>query len=153
VLVYEVESSAAAYTITTELLNVRQEPFALRQHRIKIATRMGFTWIDSGLQRAEDALREADVALSVAKRQPNQLSVAYTPGMGGAAVSLVSLEADLHIALERNEFRLLFQPIVDLHGPASWARRLCCAGGIRWKACWRPRSSLASLRRLESSFR
>jgi len=47
VLVYEVESSAATYTITTELLKVRQEPFALRQHRIKIATRMGFTWIDS----------------------------------------------------------------------------------------------------------
>jgi diguanylate cyclase (GGDEF)-like protein len=114
VLVYEVESTAAAYAITTELLNARQEPFALRQHRIRIATRMGFTCIDSGLQRAEDALREADVALSVAKRHQNQLTVAYTPGMGGAAVSLVSLEADLHIALERNEFRLLFQPIVDL---------------------------------------
>jgi len=129
VLVYEVESSAAAYTITTELLNLRQEPFALRQHRIKIATRMGFTWIDSGLQRAEDALREADVALSVAKRQQNQLSVAYTPGMGGAAVSLVSLEADLHIALERNEFRLLFQPIVDLHGP----RVVGAEALLRWR--------------------
>jgi diguanylate cyclase (GGDEF)-like protein len=129
VLVYEVESSAAAYTITTELLNVRQEPFALRQHRIKIATRMGFTWIDSGLQRAEDALREADVALSVAKRQQNQVSVAYTPGMGGAAVSLVSLEADLHIALERNEFRLLFQPIVDLHGP----RVVGAEALLRWR--------------------
>jgi len=129
VLVYEVESSAATYTITTELLNVRQEPFALRQHRIKIATRMGFTWIDSGLQRAEDALREADVALSVAKRQQNQLSVAYTPGMGGAAVSLVSLEADLHIALERNEFRLLFQPIVDLHGP----RVVGAEALLRWR--------------------
>src|SRR5256886_16294006 len=116
VLVYELESIAAAHAITTELQNARQEPFALRQHRIKIATRMGFTCIDSGLQRAEDALREADVALSVAKRQQSQLTVAYTPGMGGAAVRLVSLEADLHIALERNEFRLLFQPIVDLRG-------------------------------------
>jgi len=116
VLMYEVESIAAAHATTTELQNARQEPFALRQHRIKIATRMGFTCIDSGLQRAEDALREADVALSVAKRQQSQLTVAYTPGMGGAAVSLVSLEADLHIALERNEFRLLFQPIIDLRG-------------------------------------
>jgi len=126
---YEVESSAATYTITTELLKVRQEPFALRQHRIKIATRMGFTWIDSGLQRAEDAVREADVALSVAKRQQNQLTAAYTPGMGGAAVSLVSLEADLHIALERNEFRLLFQPIVDLHGP----RVVGAEALLRWR--------------------
>jgi diguanylate cyclase (GGDEF)-like protein len=129
VLVYEVESTAAAYAITTEIQNARQEPFALRQHRIRIATRMGFTCIDSGLQRAEDALREADVALSVAKRHPNQLTVAYTPGMGGAAVSLVSLEADLHIALERNEFRLLFQPIVDLRGP----RVVGAEALLRWR--------------------
>ena len=81
VLVHEVQSPAAVHAITTELQNARQEPFALRQHRVKIATRVGFTCIDSGLQRAEDALREADVALSVAKRQQNQLTVAYTPGM------------------------------------------------------------------------
>ena len=116
VLLYEVESAAAAHAITNELQSARQEPFALRQHLIRIAMRIGFTCIDSGLQRAEDALREADVALSIAKRPQNPLTVAYTPGMGGAAVSLVSLEADLHIALERNEFRLLFQPIVDLRG-------------------------------------
>src|SRR5207248_11620755 len=36
--------------------------------------------------------------------------------MGGAAVSLVSLEADLHVALDRRQFRLLFQRIVDLRG-------------------------------------
>jgi len=118
VLAYEMESTAAAHAIANELQNTRQQPFALRQHLLKVAMRIGFTCIDSGLQRAEDALREADIALSVAKRQQNQLTVAYTAGMGGAAVSLVSLEADLHIALERNEFRLLFQPIVDLrsHG-------------------------------------
>jgi diguanylate cyclase (GGDEF)-like protein len=113
-LVYEVDSAAAAHAIADELQKARQEPFALRQHRIRIASHIGFSCIDSGLQRADDALREADIALSVAKRHQNPLSVAYTPGMGGAAVSLVSLEADLHVALDRNEFRLLFQPIVDL---------------------------------------
>jgi EAL domain-containing protein (putative c-di-GMP-specific phosphodiesterase class I) len=34
--------------------------------------------------------------------------------MAGQAADLVSLEADLHVALEKNELRLLFQPIVDL---------------------------------------
>src|SRR5207244_1842234 len=82
--------------------------------RISVASRIGLTCIDSGLQRVEEALREADIALSFAKRQPAQPIVAYTPGMGGAAVSLVSLEADLHVALDRRQFRLLFQPIVDL---------------------------------------
>src|SRR5258708_25189808 len=49
--------------------------------------------------------------------------------MGGAAVSLVSLEADLHIALERNEFRLLFQPIVDMRGP----RVVGAEALLRWR--------------------
>jgi EAL domain-containing protein (putative c-di-GMP-specific phosphodiesterase class I) len=66
------------------------------------------------LQRAEDLLREADIALSVAKRTEGVKTVAYSPTMGGDAASLVSLEADLHLALERNELRLLYQPIVDL---------------------------------------
>jgi len=114
VLVYEVGSIAAAHAIANELQNARQEPFALRQHRIRIGSHIGYTCIDSGVQRADDAMREADIALSVAKRHQNPITVAYTPGMGGAAVSLVSLEADLHVALDRNEFHLLFQPIVDL---------------------------------------
>src|SRR5258708_27508481 len=34
--------------------------------------------------------------------------------MAGQAANLVSLEADLHVARERHELQLLFQPIVDL---------------------------------------
>jgi EAL domain-containing protein (putative c-di-GMP-specific phosphodiesterase class I) len=34
--------------------------------------------------------------------------------MGGSFASLVSLEADLHVALERRELHLQFQPIIDL---------------------------------------
>jgi EAL domain-containing protein (putative c-di-GMP-specific phosphodiesterase class I) len=94
----------------------RAEPFELRQHRLSVNARIGFTSIDSGLKRVEDGLREADLALSVAKEQQSARAVAYLPGMGGAAVSLVSLEADLHVALDRREFGLLFQPIVDLRG-------------------------------------
>jgi EAL domain-containing protein (putative c-di-GMP-specific phosphodiesterase class I) len=36
--------------------------------------------------------------------------------MGGDAATLVSLEADLYVALERRELKLLFQPIVALRG-------------------------------------
>jgi len=60
------ESSQLHTAIANELQNARQEPFALRQHLLRIAMRIGFTCIESGLQRAEDALREADIALSVA---------------------------------------------------------------------------------------
>ena len=64
--------------------------------------------------RAEDVMREADIALSMAKRQETSKAVLYAPSMGGQAADLVSLEADLHLALQKQQLRLLFQPIVDL---------------------------------------
>jgi diguanylate cyclase (GGDEF)-like protein len=114
VLAFDVDSIDAALDIAGLLQQALQESFELRKHRLTVAARVGVTCIDSGLQRAEEIVREADVALSVAKRNDTASAVAYLPAMGGSAASLVSLEADLHLALERRELHLLFQPIIDL---------------------------------------
>jgi diguanylate cyclase (GGDEF)-like protein len=113
-LLYDVESRADVRAIAGALHAARQEPFSLRRHRVRVATRMGFTCIEPGLRRPEEAVREADVALSVARRPSGPHTVEYSAELGNAAVSLVNLEADLHLALERREFGLLFQPIFDL---------------------------------------
>jgi EAL domain-containing protein (putative c-di-GMP-specific phosphodiesterase class I) len=106
-----------------------RNPFELRRHRMSITANFGLSCADSGLKRAEDLLREADIALSVAKRSEGARVVAYSSAMGGDAASLISLEADLHLALERKELRLLFQPIVDLHtGRTAGAEAL-----LRWQ--------------------
>jgi diguanylate cyclase (GGDEF)-like protein len=114
VLVFDIESSDAALDVAALLQTVLHEPFDVRKHRLTVTARVGVTCIDSGLQRAEEAVREADIALSVARRLDSASAVAYQPAMGGSAASLVSLEADLHVALERRELHLLFQPIIDL---------------------------------------
>ncbi len=114
VLVFDAPSIDGALDIAALLQQALHEPFDVRKHRLTVAARVGVTCIDSGLQRAEEAVREADIALSVAKRLDTASAVAYQPAMGGSAASLVSLEADLHLALERREMHLLFQPIIDL---------------------------------------
>ncbi len=127
-LVFDIESMDAALDIAALLQAALQESFELRKHRISVAARVGVTCIDSGLQRAEEAVREADVALSVAKRHDTASAVAYQPAMGGSAATLVSLEADLHLALDRRELHLLFQPIIDLRSQrAAGAEAL-----LRW---------------------
>jgi EAL domain-containing protein (putative c-di-GMP-specific phosphodiesterase class I) len=93
-----------------------QEPFDLRRHRLGITARIGINCAESWPQRAEQLMREAEVALSEARRQEEVTCVTYSPSMGGDAANLVSLEADLYVALERHELKLLFQPIVALHG-------------------------------------
>ena len=129
VLAFDIASSDAALDIANLLQQTLQQPFELRKHRLNVAARAGVTCIDSGLQRAEEAVREADIALSVAKRHDTATAVAYQPAMGGSAASLVSLEADLHVALQRRELHMMYQPIVDLRN-----RRVAGAESLlRWR--------------------
>jgi diguanylate cyclase (GGDEF)-like protein len=114
VLILDVVSTEAALQVAGLLQEGLRTPFELRRHKLVVTATFGLTSVDSGQQRAEDVVREADIALSVAKRQENAKIVVYTPNMAGQAATLVSLEADLHVALEKHELRLLFQPVVDL---------------------------------------
>ena len=115
-LVRDLRSPGDAPRLAAELQAVLQEPFELRRHRLGITARIGLSCLESWPQRAEQLMQEADVALSVARRQEELACVTYSPSMGGDAASLVSLEADLHVALERQQLKLLFQPIVALRG-------------------------------------
>ena len=114
VLILDVASTEAALGVAGLLQEELRTPFELRRHRLVVTATIGVTAVDSGQQRAEDVVREADIALTVAKRQEGAKIVLYTPNMAGQAATLVSLEADLHVALDKHEMRLLFQPIVDL---------------------------------------
>ncbi len=114
VLVFDVASTDGALDVAGVLQHTLLQPFDLRKHRLNISASVGVTLIESGLQRAEEAVREADIALSVAKRHDTATAVAYQPAMGGSAASLVSLEADLHVALQRRELHMMYQPIIEL---------------------------------------
>ncbi|HEY1726204.1 MAG TPA: bifunctional diguanylate cyclase/phosphodiesterase [Steroidobacteraceae bacterium] len=113
-LILDVAFPDAALAFAGVLQDALEAPFELRRHRISVAASMGVTCVEGGAARAEDVVREADVALSMAKKSDARRVLMYSPGMGGAAASLVSLEADLHMALRQNDLRLLFQPIVEL---------------------------------------
>jgi diguanylate cyclase (GGDEF)-like protein len=114
VLILDLASPEAAQNVAGRLQEELRSPFDLRRHRLVVAANMGVTWVDSGQQRAEDIVREADIALSAAKRHEKAKIVRYAPNMAGQTANLVSLEADLHVAMEKHELQLLFQPIVDL---------------------------------------
>ena len=61
-----------------------------------------------------DVFREAEVALVRAKASPGPRYVLFEPEMSAATLDRVELENDLRRALERDELRLHYQPIVDL---------------------------------------
>lgn len=128
-LVRDLGSSDAMSRMANDLQGALQEPFELRRHRLNVTAHIGMSCLESWPQRAEQFMREAEVALSVAKRQEELTCVTYSPSLGGDAASLVSLEADLHVAMERRELKLLFQPIVALRG----RRAVGAEALLRWQ--------------------
>ncbi|HEV8652367.1 MAG TPA: bifunctional diguanylate cyclase/phosphodiesterase [Actinomycetes bacterium] len=67
----------------------------------------------AGVQ-ADELLRDADVAMYLAKRHgPGRYRI-FEPGMRAAVVDRAELEADLRHALDRDQLHLLYQPIIHL---------------------------------------
>ena len=64
----------------------------------------------------EDLLRDADIAMHRAKWDGKNRHVMFEADMQDVVQSRMELEMDLHAALERDEFFLLYQPTCDLSG-------------------------------------
>ncbi len=129
VLLPDVESGDAALDVANRFQAELRAPFHLRRYQLNVAATLGVTCVESGQERADDIVREADIALSVAKARETTKAVLYAPHMSDRAGSLVSLDADLHVALQREQFRLVFQPIVDL----STRKMVGAEALLRWR--------------------
>jgi len=65
--------------------------------------------------RPRDLLHDADLAMYHAKQQGGDRFQVFDVALRESAQARAGMEADLRTALERQEFRLLFHPIVELH--------------------------------------
>jgi EAL domain-containing protein (putative c-di-GMP-specific phosphodiesterase class I) len=63
---------------------------------------------------AEELLRNADLAMYQAKARGKGMYELFAPPMYEALRDRVALQADLQKALDRREFRLVYQPLVEL---------------------------------------
>ncbi len=100
----------AAKRIQDELLT----PFDVAGNEVFTSTSIGIAVGNGDYDRAEDLLRDADTAMFRAKALGKGSYVVFDSGMHARAVSLLKLENDLRRAIQREEFRVHYQPIVEL---------------------------------------
>ena len=87
-------------------------PFALGHHEIFTSASVGITLSSHGYGEPDDMLRDADTAMYRAKSHGKGRYEVFDKVMHARAVTALRLENELRRAVENNEFRLHYQPIV-----------------------------------------
>ncbi len=89
-------------------------PVDLPGQQLYVTASVGVSLAPADGSSAEALLRNADAAMYAAKEHGGNCFRYYQQGMNDRAMKLLSLEADLRGALEREEFVLHYQPKLDL---------------------------------------
>ncbi len=89
-------------------------PFAVSGHEVFTNASVGIALSNAGYERAEDVLRDSDIAMYRAKARGKARHEVFNPGMHANSVELWKLDTDLRRAVEREEFVVYYQPIVSL---------------------------------------
>lgn len=115
VLVEGTSLDAGPEFVAHRILEVLRLPVVLDSANGKAVRITGSVGIATGTRTsATQLLSDADLALYEAKAEGKDRYVVFEPAMHHAAQQRRALEFDIRIALERDEFTLAYQPIVNL---------------------------------------
>ncbi|PSB09853.1 hypothetical protein C7B76_24775 [filamentous cyanobacterium CCP2] len=89
-------------------------PFDLNGYKVFNTVSIGIVSSTTGYDRPDDLLRAADIAMYQAKAAGKARYVVFDSTMHEQATSLLKLETDLRWAIERQELRVYYQPILCL---------------------------------------
>ncbi len=89
-------------------------PFFLETGEVFLEPVIGIALSGTGYQKPEEILRDAQRAMVMAKSSGKNHYEIFDNTMRSQAAALLKLETDLRRAVEKGEFRLHYQPIVDL---------------------------------------
>ncbi len=103
-----------AQMVATRLLENFEEPFYIYDKEIVARMSIGICASHHSYDDPGDILRDADTALYEAKEKGKGCYALFSAEMRQRAAMRLQLEVDLRKAVERKEFRLQYQPIVEL---------------------------------------
>ena len=90
------------------------EPFQLEARELRVSMSIGIALSTAAHTRPEDVLKDADVAMRRAKALGGSRCEVFDEAMHTRAVGRLKLESDLRGALTHRQFRIHYQPVVQL---------------------------------------
>jgi diguanylate cyclase (GGDEF)-like protein/PAS domain S-box-containing protein len=115
-------------SVARRILNNLGKPITIGSRTIYLGACVGVAIGSSGYEQAEDVMRDAETAMQHAKSMGGSRYAVFDSKMHARAEKRLELTSDLRLALDRGEFRVVYQPIVRLQD----AQPVGCEALVRW---------------------
>ena len=114
VLLSEVADENAIISMADKVCEAVGAPYKLAGQELRIGATIGISVYPDDSSDADTLIQNADLAMYDAKNNGRNRYQFFRPRMNARAVERQRVESELHQALERQEFRLYYQPQVEL---------------------------------------
>ena len=121
------EAAAQTEAVGNKILSALSQPYQLGPHEYRCTTSMGATLFRNHLVGIDELMKQADIAMYQAKKDGRNALRFFDPVMQDSINSRATLERELQIAIDAQQFHLFYQVQVDGSGKAFGAEAL-----IRW---------------------
>jgi diguanylate cyclase (GGDEF)-like protein/PAS domain S-box-containing protein len=118
VLLKKMDDEQIAGRVAERITRQLVPPFAIGGKEISIRASIGIAGLVSGQEAADELIRNADVAMYIAKAKGKARFVQYEASLASAAIERMELEHDLRSALQEKQFVLEYEPVIMLESGA-----------------------------------
>jgi len=112
--VYDAMSKSDIILVANKLLQVVAEPFFYTNVQFNVAASIGISIYPDNATLASDMLRNADLAMYAAKENGGNCYKFYSEELNLRSYQRFKTESDLVLAMNRNEFFLVYQPQINI---------------------------------------
>lgn len=127
-LLVNVQSMEQATRLAQRILSTIEDPIDFEGMRFPVTASIGLCEVTNSHGKAEDVIRDADTAMHYAKREGGARSILYSASMSDDVLATLQKKLQLKTAIERNEFVLHYQPIVNIRDGSVYGMEAL----IRW---------------------
>ncbi|MFD1254798.1 Phytochrome-like protein cph2 [Devosia equisanguinis] len=127
-LLRPIDSIDAAARVADRIVRAMRSPMNIAGQQIEIGASVGIAVGPGDGITTDQLVKNADLALYKAKSEGRSTYHFFETGMDAELQQRRSIEAGLRLALQRQELRLMFQPLLGLHEN----RVTCVEALLRW---------------------
>jgi diguanylate cyclase (GGDEF)-like protein/PAS domain S-box-containing protein len=114
ILLDNIHDPSDAMRVAKRIEAVAAEPFFIEAREVRLTISIGIALSNPTHERPEDVLKDADVAMRRAKSLGGSRCEVFDEAMHTRAEGRLRLETDLRTAMTEHQFRVFYQPVVQL---------------------------------------